>query len=601
MPPTPAPPGPPEQSPLIRAITLYRAGKLTEAEAILRRLVQRKDAPADAALILAQVLMDQQKSEQAAFELQKLIRSRPGDAKPWLLLGKVWMGRGDYTRSLGILDEAAATVPESAEILISRGIVCVQLGRLVEAEQSLRRAWELNPDHVLAVMWLGQVLSGSLRVRDAVELLRADMRANPGRTGVQQNLAFLLHYLDDVGPDEMLREHRLAGLLAARSADQVPPRVVVEPDPERKLTVGYLSPDFRQHSCAYFIEPLLASHDRSRFRIIAYSSTTAKDGVTTRLRALTDEWRDTRTMDDAALAAMIAKDRVDIAVDLAGHSSGNRLPALAYRPAPIAMTYLGYPNTTGMQAIDYRIVDACTDPPGAEAQSTETLIRVDGCFLCYRPPEDAPGVAPPPCAAGDRGVTFGSFNALDKVSAATAAAWAGVLAAVPGSRLLLKGSKLADPVVRDRLMGLFKSKGLDPSRIECLIWTSGIREHLECYGRMDIALDPFPYNGTTTTCEALWMGVPVVALAGGMHAGRVGVSLLTAVGQPGLVAGSADEYVRIAAALAADRPRLTTLRTELRAAMAASPLCDGPGHARRIEARYREAWRRWCAARERQG
>lgn len=590
--------GPPAGDALAAAIRHYQAGRLEQSEALLRRLLQRPAPPADATLLLAQVLIDRQKPEQAAFELERTIRSRPGELPPRLMLGKVHMAAAEYARALAVLEDAARTHPDSHELCTSLGTVCVQLGRLQEAERWLRRALELEPADGTALIWLAQTLSGTLRVKEAVDLLRADIRARPGRSGVQQTLVFLLQYHDGASPEEVLREHKLAGLLVARLADRLPPRVVVDADPERRLTVGYISPDFRQHSCSYFIEPLLAAHDRERFRIIAYSSTSGRDAVTARLRGLADEWREVRTLSDDALAAQIAADRADIAVDLAGHSGSTRLAALAYRPAPIAMTYLGYPNTTGMAGIDYRIVDPLTDPLGAEAQSTEELIRLDPCFLCYRPPADAPAAAPPPCSVGGP-VTFGSFNAIDKTSPAAAAAWARILAATPGSRLLLKGSKLADPVVRGRLLELLGRHGIDGSRVDLLIWTSGVREHLECYGRMDIALDPFPYNGTTTTCEALWMGVPVVTVVGNMHAGRVGASLLSAVGTPELVAAGVDDYIRIAIELAADRPRLEAMRSSLRERMAASPLCDARGHAARVEAEYRRVWRRWCEGKSR--
>jgi predicted O-linked N-acetylglucosamine transferase (SPINDLY family) len=580
---------------LAPAFRHYKAGRLDQAEALARRVLQKNGPTKRATLLLAQVLRDRLRTEQAVFEIERGLKADPGDLELLLAMGSVRIAADDNAGARAAFDEATTRHPESGEAWSALGVLAVRMSLLKEAEGWLRRSLELRPHHGGTVFWLSQALSGMMRTREAVELLRAELKASPVHAGLQQALVFLLQYVDDATPEEVAKEHKLAGRLTARMADSMPPRVMVDPDPERRLTIGYLSPDFRGHSCAYFIEPLLEGHDRSRVRLIGYSNTIFNDDATRRIRSLMDEWREVTTIDDPALAAMIARDRVDVAIDLAGHSKGARLPALALRPAPVCVTYLGYPNTTGMPGMDYRIVDSKTDPPGAEALSTETLLRLDPCFLCYRPLDEAPAVAPAPCAAAGR-VTFGSFNIADKISPKTAAVWSRVLLAVPGSRLLLKSSKLADPASLARLLALFESNGVGQDRIEVLPYSSGVREHLGLYSRMDIALDTFPYNGTTTTCEALWMGVPVVALEGTMHAGRVGVSLLSAVGLPELIAKTPDEFVRIATGLASDRGRLGALRAGLRERMAASPLRDAKAFAARFEGALREVWRAWCEA-----
>jgi predicted O-linked N-acetylglucosamine transferase (SPINDLY family) len=257
------------------------------------------------------------------------------------------------------------------------------------------------------------------------------------------------------------------------------------------------------------------------------------------------------------------------------------------------VTYLGYPSTTAIPNFGWRFVDAITDPPGAEDSATERLVRLDKSFLCYRPPADAPEPSQGPAASGQP-ITFGSFNAPMKIGTGTLDAWARVLREVPGSRLLLKGRPFGDAGVRRRVQDELAGRGIDAQRIEFALWTPTIRDHLACYSRVDVALDTFPYNGTTTTCEALWMGVPVVTLEGRMHAGRVGASLLTAVGKPELIARTTDEYVALAARLARDPGRLASLRFSLREKMATSPLRDETGHAARFEAALRSAWREWC-------
>lgn len=583
------------QSPLLApAIRHYRAGRLGEAETLLRRLVQKGQAPDEAPLMLAKVLLDQDKFEQARFELDRQIRTQPASIELRLTLAGALLSTGRHDEALARFDELVALAPESADVHTTRGIALFETGLPSQAEASFRRALELNPADAAAIIWLAHALSTQLRTHEAVAAVRENLRQFPGRAAVQQILAFISLYLDTASPEEVFREQRLAGSLVSRSADGLPPRLSVSPDPDRRLTVGLLSPDFRQHSCSYFIQSLLDSRDRSTCRIIAYDASKAGDEVTQRLKPLADQWRRIGRMTDADLAALIASDRVDIAMDLAGHTSGTRLAALALRPSPIRATYLGYAHSTGMPEIDCRIVDAHTDPPGSESQATETLLRLPGCFLCYAPPADAPDVSPPPCASGAP-VTFGSFNALAKINPGVIDLWARILQSVPNSRLILKARPLGDPPVRARVHDLFASRGIESSRIELLSWAPAVQGHLALYHRIDIALDTFPYNGTTTTCEALWMGVPVVTLIGDRHAARVGVSLLSAVGSPDLIAPSADDYVKVATALALDTPRLANLRATLRQRMATSPLCNGTDHAARFESALRQVWRGWCA------
>ena len=301
-------------------------------------------------------------------------------------------------------------------------------------------------------------------------------------------------------------------------------------------------------------------------------------------------WISAAAPDDAALDRLIREHRIDILIELAGHSAGNRLPALRNKPAPIIVSAIGYANTTGLPSVDYRLIDSLTDPAGSESHATERLVRLDPCFLCYRPPA-APQVA---IRSGSNPIVFGSFNALPKLSPRTLRVWSELLRRVPNSSIILKAGGLQDPWARQILLAAFDAAGIGRERVELLSQTAGLDDHLALYSRVDIALDPFPYNGTTTTCEALWMGVPVVALSGDHHAARVGVTLLTAAGLPDLIADSEEHYVGIAAALASDRPRLESLRATLRPRMAASVLCDGPAYARRFERALRRIWREYC-------
>lgn len=301
-------------------------------------------------------------------------------------------------------------------------------------------------------------------------------------------------------------------------------------------------------------------------------------------------------MGDEAAARMIRDDGIDILVDLSGHTSGHRLGVFALKPAPVQVTYIGYANTTGLPGIDWRVTDAHADPHGdGDAFHAERLVRLPGSFLCFQPPGDAPDVQPPPSVANGY-VTFGSFNVLPKVTPEVIRAWSRILQGVPRSRLLLKALGLGDADSRGRLHGLFEGEGIGADRVTLLPVEGALRDHLARYHGMDIALDPFPFNGTTTTFEALWMGVPVIVLRGDRHSARVGASILANAGLESLIAASLDDYVALGVRLAGDAGRLAELRSTMRDRIAASPLRDAAGVTRELERAYRDMWVRWCAA-----
>ncbi len=315
--------------------------------------------------------------------------------------------------------------------------------------------------------------------------------------------------------------------------------------------------------------------------------------MTRELQRITDGWCSTVGKTDLEIARTIRADAIDVLVDLAGHTGSNRLRVFGCRPAPVQVTYLGYPDTTGLRSMDYRLTDAWADPPGGESYHTEELVRLPGGFLCYSPAPGSPPVSEPPfLASGD--ITFGSFNNLAKLSPELLETWAAILKEVPGSRLLLKSKGFLGPGVRERYRRMLAVHGVDPARLELIPWSLTLEHHLMAYSRVDIALDTFPYNGATTSCEALWMGVPVITLRGQSHAGRVGTSLLQSLGMPELIAGNGAQYVTLATGLVRDRERLAGLRRGLRKRMAGSALCDARRLCREVEAAFRAMWRRWC-------
>jgi protein O-GlcNAc transferase len=318
------------------------------------------------------------------------------------------------------------------------------------------------------------------------------------------------------------------------------------------------------------------------------------DWMTERLRACADGWQNVVGWTDERVADKIREDKIDILVDLAGHTAGNRLRVFARKPAPVQVSYLGYPGSTGLSEMDYRLTDSFADPPGkTESLHSEKLWRLPVCNWCFSGFDDSPAVGPLPAEAGS--ICFGTFNNFAKASPAVMDLWAAILTAMPSSRLIIKSQGLGERGVSERIHQLFESRGVQADRLEIRGHEPNPVSHLDAYNQMDIALDTFPYHGTTTTCEALWMGVPVITLAGQTHVSRVGVSLLNSVGLPELIAQSPEEYVSIAIRLAKDLPRLAELHRTLRQRMQASPLMDAPRFAGDIEAAYRQMWQNWCA------
>jgi protein O-GlcNAc transferase len=497
--------------------------------------------------------------------------------------------------------EAAALDPKCAETFAALGGFLESRARSGEAEKALRRAIGLDPHLAHAYVGLGNTFQSRGRVAEMEAAYRKALALNPDLEEVRQKLATIplmnMLYDDRATPAQIYARHRAWGdefTAQFRSAATSAAPFVNTRDPDRRLRIAYLSPDFRYHAVSFFFQPLLAHHDPAVVEVFCYADVERPDGVTQHLQSLGGTWRGTLELSDAALLAQLRADQIDIAVDLAGHTNAKGLRALAARPVPVSATWLGYAATTGLASIDWRISDALADPPGQEAFHAEKLIRLPNAFLCYNAfMTPVPDVTPVP--AIKRGaVTFGSFNSPQKMSPPTLAAWGRILEAVPHSRLILKSLAYAEPTLRRRFVDAFAAGGIAMNRIDFRPPQPRMEDHLGSYGEIDIALDPFPYNGTTTTCEALWMGVPVINLIGDRHAARVGLDLLSQVDLAELACRDTGSYVATAVALANDVPRLQQLRDGLRQRMRASPLCDAPRFARAFEAALRRMWRQWC-------
>jgi predicted O-linked N-acetylglucosamine transferase (SPINDLY family) len=532
---------------------------------------------------------------EAIASLRRALALAPKSADAHAGIGASLQALGRHAEALDAYALALALEPRFPEAHNNAGNALQALGRFEEAIRRYEQAIAARPGYADALGNLGNALRALGRHAEALARYRQALAAGPGQSQTHSNLLLTLNYMSGIEPAAVFEEHcAWAALHADALAASAPPHAN-DRDAERRLRVGYVSPDFCGHSVAWFLERVLPAHDRRQVEVHCFSDVARPDAMTAALKRSADRWHDVVRLDDAGLAGLVRGHGIDVLVDLAGHTAGNRLLAFARKPAPVLASWLGYPNTTGMRAMDYRLTDAVADPDGeSDRLHAERLIRLPHGFHCYAPPLACPEPGDLPCLSAG-GVTFASFNNYAKLSAPTVSCWAELLAAAPGSRLLLKAPGLAHESAKADARRRFAEHGIEPSRIEIPDPAATPQEHLAHYRRADIALDPFPYNGTTTTCEALWMGVPVVSLRGTVHAARVGASLLERVGLGELVASDARSYVRIALGLATDRDRLARLRSGLRERVARSPLADGAAFARNLEDAYRDAWRAWCA------
>ena len=571
------------------ALALVNAERHDQAEAALRRLLAKHPADHRAMFLLGQQLMVRGQVEQAIYQIRRAIDLAPAFPDYRLELSWTFRRLRRFADALAAAESARPFAPDRFDLYTELADSQLALGRVEDAAASLEHAQRLSPGHPRIQSSLGVLYHETARAEPAVHAIRAGLTPDTESPGAWANYAYVACASSALSPDQLLDAHRaVADWLRPPDDSPDPPLAVTNFDPDRRLRVAFISPDFCRHSVSYFFLPLADHLDPRQFELIAYYAANVRDEVTDRLRPRFALWRDVPGGRDSEIAAQLRADRVDIAIDLAGYTEGSLLYIFRRRICPVQATYLGYPHSSALPHVDYRLIDAHTDPPGlADRWATERLLRLPGCFLCYRPPDFAPTPRPRPA---DAPVRFGSFNRLIKVSAACRRLWARVLQEVPGSTLVLKDRLFAHEQGRRVIQQLFAADGLPPERLEFIARVPDPRDHLPLYHDLDIALDTTPYTGTTTTCEALWMGVPVVTLAGQHHASRVSASLLHAVGLDELIAESEDAFVDIAARLARDQPRRAALRASLRDRVTASPLRDEQGFATRFGLALRTMW-----------
>ncbi len=588
----------PDLPPRLRtAYDHLRAGRLPAARAALESALRRDAADTDANSMMCWVLRELGELEPALFHARRALEGAPNDPNLLVNLGNLLGRTGDTDGAIGAYQRARAFDPLHRGAAVGLSAALGAANRLDEALAVAQDALAHSPGHPKHAANAASALLYMGRAREAVARLREAVARNPADATLARALCIAGLYAGTVSPAESSEAHRrLAALL---TAGQPPWLVSAHPrresrsgeESDRPLRVGLVSGDFRRHSCAYFIEPLLEHLDRERYPTVCYFTRAEADALTARLRRLAGAWRDAVAWPTDRLVGSIRSDRIDVLLDLSGLTDGHRLDVFARRPAPVQATWLGYPAGTGLPELSLRIVDAATDPVSEQRLPTsERLVRIEGCSVCYRPPVEAPAPERSTGAAGTP-FTFGAFNALAKLDDDCVALWAGVLRAAPQSRLLIRNGGLRSEGVREFTRGRFERMGVEPSRIIVEPPVADPREVVASYSRVDAALDSMPYNGTTTTCEALLMGVPVLTLAGATTASRMGVSLLSHAGFPEWIARDPGALARLGADLAGRGPRTTADRAALRTRFLASPVCDGPGFARRFGDAIRSMWR----------
>lgn len=577
---------------------LIHLGRLEEAADIFQRMVSEKPDLAEAHYCLGSASMARGMPDQAVECYQRAIALRPDYPEAHGALGHAFQVQRKYQEALQAYKKSLELAPEAAATHNNISYVYKILGQLDEAEASLREALRIAPDMAEAHSNLGSVYELQGRVEEAIACFRRTLELKPGFVQAHSNLLLALNYLPAYEPGQIYEEH----LAWARQHERSVPRAVlpsITPDAGRRLRIGYVSPDLRNHPVAFFMEPIFRNYDRQGFEVFCYADLAKADAVTERLRGHADHWHDIYGLSDQQVKQQILSDQIDILVDLAGHTGNNRLLLFAMKPAPIQVTYLGYPTTTSLSAMDYRLTDAVTDHPDDAGYYSEKLLYLKDGFCCYAPPVDAPAVSPLP--ARERGyVTFASFSNLVKINDRVMDLWCQVLRASPASRFLLFRHTLKGST-RDRFLKMFEERGVPGDRVEVLGDVPARYMHLPVgkryiglYQDIDIVLDTFPWNGHTITCENLWMGVPVVTLAGDRHVGRIGASVMQAIGLMDLVARTPDDYISIASRLAGNLDELEQLRAGLRERMRRSRLCDGRQFTKNLETAYRDIWQKWC-------
>ena len=569
-----------------------KKGRLDESIAYFNKVLEKNPNFADAYTGLGTVFQEKGRLDEAIKYFEKALQLNSSSADIYFNLGTLLQLKNEIDKAIIYYEKAVQINPNLTEAYYNLGNIFKYTNKLDKAIFYYQEAIRIDPRYINAYNNIGNILKDQGKLNEAEEFYRIALQIKPDNV-IHSNLLLTMNYNPRHDAQTIFSEHLRFAKQYAEPLSSTISLYRNKRSLNRRLKIGYVSPDFKRHPIASFIEPVLVSHNRKYVEVFCYSDVRVQDEVTRRIQGYTDQWRNIAGMSDEKAAEQIRKDEIDILIDLTGHTANNRLLLFVHKPVPIQVSWIGYLATTGLSTIDYKIVDSYTNPPGkTEHFYTEKLIRMPECFLCYMPDRDSPEVRSLPALSTEH-ITFGSFNNSAKVSHEVISIWSKILKAIPKSHLILKTFSFSDKTIFRYTMDLFIQRGIEAERIALQSWDP-FPKHLESYNLVDIGLDPFPFNGATTTCEAMWMGVPVITLAGTVYHSSVGISLLTNVGLHELVAKTSDEYISIAVNLANDLKRLQSLREHLREMMSYSPLCDGKKFTADLEKCYSKMWKTWC-------
>lgn len=575
------------------ALALKEDGHPDEAISVCRKTLEIYPENFRTYFILGVLLKGHGKPEEAVSCYQKALSIDPDHAETYSNLGDALSAQGKTDKAILCFQKALRLKPDDFKTYNNLGNALRKQGKLSMAVEAYKKTLEIEPGHATTCNNMAATVLRQGKIAEAINGYQEAVAIQPDYAIAHSNLLLAYNYQNHKDPEWLFSQHRNWAKTHALPEGDNP---VFDPGigpVDRKIRIGYCSPDFRTHSVAYFLEAIIKAHDRSGFEIFCYSDVIRPDEVTRTFARNVDCFKNIAGIDNTAVAEQIRRDKIDILIDLAGHTAGYRIPLFSIKPAPIQVAYLGYPNTTGLTSMDYRLTDARADPPGLTGHLyTEKLVRLPHTFLCYTPPEKSPEIEI--TANRDSGqIIFGSFNNRAKITPGVVRAWAKILTQVSGARIVLKSWAFADSETRKILIDLFMENGVERGRIELVSHIPSMFDHLQLYNRIDIGLDTFPYNGTTTTCEALWMGVPVITLAGRTHRSRVGASLLSNVGLEDFIAESVEDYVEKGVSLANNVEKRKSIHRDLRSRMTRSFLMDNARFIQSLERAYRWMFKEW--------
>jgi len=567
---------------ITNAIQCHQNGELLKAQQLYKEILSIDPQNADCMHFLGVIAMQKGNLDQAIHLIQRAIELRPDISGYHSNIAMAYKENDQFKESLEHYQHSISLSPENPILHFNLAALFHHYGQFDNARNAYVKSLTLKPDQPLVHHNLGNLLMKQGDVQGSLMAASIAKKLAPENSAIQSNYLFCLNYSIDHSPEMIINEHIKWGHFYSKVNDY--PLIA---EHHERIRIGYVSPDFRNHAVARFMKSILTNHDSYQFDIYCYSNVKQSDSVTNQLKLLDVSWRNIWDKNDDQAVQQIQSDNIHILVDLAGHSSNNRLTVFARQPAPIQITYLGYPNTTGLSQMHFRLVDQWSDPDIHQFSGSEDRLYLPNGFLCYTPDDNIPPITFKP---SNKSITFGSFNNLPKVNMNVIQLWASVLQAVPNSRILIKTKGFNDTSTQDRYGEYFNKFGVKKDRITLMGTVPDETEHLKIYNHVDIALDTFPYNGTTTTCEALFMGVPVITLAGVHHAARVGLSILSQTGFSEWVAYNQEQYIQKAAYLADHPEEIFSIRKTLRSRLFQSDLCQGKKFVRSLESVYRSCF-----------